>query len=367
MTLSVFPKPSPGNSPLTQAEVNIAQRPTHALIEVSDVGDGPGDFDADLTIKARHLVPLTSTVYNASGEPAVLRYAADFLGSLPGIVRDRIALGTHVADRNGRLLPEDIAQAQRDWREKTLRCVLNYAPRNGKKAEGGNGTDFYLVFVDGVEIYATPAIALQYLKVRDRIDALFRVPTRGHPLFREGEQFRSAVVGKTAHEAPEHLALVWRRGEDRRKLDALIPDLLQDEVAFVDSPYGNRRIITPDLARAQAAIDRSKDDEGAIHVQLGRSIVRVFVAKCLADVPEGEWGLWFNPADIADGSRAGYYEVSRRWEVGRDWRDQGQFPNFYLAKQDRNVGTQVNLLPKGSRRRLSDFIRGRIASFRSAA
>lgn len=365
MPLSAFPSPSTDAFPLSEAEACIAQRPTHALIEVNDVGDGPRDFDADLTIKARHLVPFTSQIYNVGGEPAVLRYAADFLGLLPAMVRDRIELATREAERHGRPLPRDVAAARCDWNERTLRCVLNHAPRNGRKAEGENGTDFYLAFVDGVEVYATPPIALQYLRIRNRIDALFRVPTRGHPLFREGEQFRSSVIGKTAHEVPEHLKLVWRRGEDRAQLDAIIPDLARDEVAFVDSPYGNRRVITSDLARVQESINRERDDEGAVHVQIGRSIVRAFIADCLANVPEGQWGLWFNPADVADGSRAGYYEVSRRYDEGKDWYEKGQFPGFCLARRDRRVGTGVEILPKGSRKCWRDRIRERTARFRA--
>jgi hypothetical protein len=356
------------NSPLSEDEIVIAEKPTHALIEVTDVGDFPMDFDAYLTIMTRHLVNLESQVFSVGSNPQVLKYAADFLVDLPDIARDRIQRAVHQAAQERRDVPADVVEAHRAWEQKTLRVLLNYAPRNQKKSEQRNGEDFYLAIANGVEVYAVPPVVLQYLKLRDRIDALFRIPTKGHPLTTSLEQFRSSLYGKTAHEAREHLELVWRRNGDTADLDKVIDPLEHDEVAFVDQPYNNRRIITPDAARAQERIEASKQVDGTVLVRVGTSRVRAYVADSLSKVPEGQWGLWFNPADVEGaGSGAAYYELSRRWEPGKDWSNRGQFSSYYLARKDRKIGTGAEILPKDSRRHASDITRSKIAGLWRAA
>ncbi|MBI3332424.1 hypothetical protein HYZ99_05745 [Candidatus Peregrinibacteria bacterium] len=362
---------SPSTDPLehlTPDERRIVQKPTHALIEVTDVGDFPGDFDAEQTILARHLRPLRDVVYSIGKmDPRVLKYAADFLTGLPSMIRDRIGHAELQAARSRRSVPEDVATAMRDWEDKTLRVLLNYAPRDQKREERRNGNDFYLAFVDGVEVYAVPAGVLQYLKIRNKIDALFRIPTEGHPLTTSLEQFRSSLYGMTGHEAPEHLELVWRRGNCREVLDHVIPDLEHDEVAFIDQPYHNRRIITPDLSKLLEDIEERQFIDGTVLVRVGQSVIRANVANCLANIPEGEWGLWHNPADIEEGeSAAGYYELSRRWEPGTNWGSRGQFPSHYLSPKDRGIGAEVEILPTSASRRVRDFVRLGIARFRKA-
>lgn len=332
---------------ITDQERAIFERPTHALIEVTDVGDGPTEFDALCSIMVRHLRPLQDQVFSMA-ESGILKYAADFAAGLPAMAQDRIDRAKDEANCYGRSIPADVEQAESAWETKTLRWVDNYAPRNQKRSEHKNGRDFYLGLANEVEIYAVPVVTLQYLRTRGLLDALFRVPTDGHPLMPEGEQFRSSVIGKTAHEAPNHLQLIWRRGMDEKVLDKVLPNLKTPEVAFIDQPYNNRRIITPSLARTIENIDEAKQCDGSVVVQVGKTRLRVYKAVSLADVPEGQWGLWHNPAD-GEEQGAGYIELSRRWDEEKDWTGRGQFPSAYLRRCDRHIGAPFKVLPKDSR------------------
>lgn len=352
-------------NPLNEDERAIAEKPTHALIQVTDVGDGPTEFDALSTIIARHLRPLQDQIFRMS-EPGILRYAADFASQLPAMARDRIDRARNTTQQNRREIPSDVLEAENAWDQKTLRWVNNYNPRNQKRSEHKNGRTYHLAFSNGVEIAAVPAESLQYLRSRDAIDSLFRVPVENHPLVPKGEQFTSSVFGKTAHEAPEHLQLVWRRGMNTYLLDETVPNLKAPEVAFVDQPYNNRRVITPDLSRTLEDLDAAAQIDGSVIVQVGSTRLRAYRATSLADVPEGEWGVWHNPAD-EDAEGVGYIELSRRWEVDMDWKGGGQFPSYYLRAEDRHIGASVNVLPKDSKIDAMSFWQSLLAKLRRKA
>lgn len=335
-------KEPPTTSPLNERERSVAEKPTLSLLEVNDVGDFPSDFDAGETILARHLRLGGNRIYSVN-EPRVLKYAAHFFAGIPSLIRYQIEKAIQQARLARRNIPADVVEATSLLRDRTLRVLLNSAPRNQRVSEGKNGCDFHLgVTNDGVEIYACPKHSLQY--IRSQLAALFRIPSEGHPLTEDGEQFRSSLYAGTAHQAPEHLELLWRRGDHTlADLNPLLPEVRNDEVAFKDVPFKNRRVHAPHIGRTWEQIEKKGSRaDGTVAIRIGSTLIRAHIAKSLAGIPEGQWGAYWNPADTnqsADGG--GFYELNRRFDVGKEWFDEGQNPDEYLNPRDAKLGVPV--------------------------
>jgi hypothetical protein len=215
--------------------------------------------------------------------------------------------------------------------EATSKAVLalgNYAPRDDKNIEGGrNGSDFFLAITDaGTEYVTTPLDFLSGLEARDRIIALYRIPTKGHPAFDgEHEQFRSARVGRSRR-TPAHLVPIFEY-ESRKELvaakaagthpEAIPLDPRTGHIAFVDK-FGNVRVEMQDATRARAlkvgqVATLCIKNEGVVHE------IEIVGAADLKSAPLGQLAVYANSADLAQidadnvaGSKVGYLELIAR-------------------------------------------------------
>jgi hypothetical protein len=177
-----------------------------------------------------------------------------------------------VRDRNDRVKQmegedgDDIhPDARRDIQESkgAVLALANYAPRDDENtADNHNGSDFYLAITDsGLEIYATPLTFLSDLDAQDRITALYRIPTEGHPEFNgDHEQFRSARVTRTRRH-PDHLVPVFeypsvealRAAKKAGDHPVEIPQNNgHGRIAYVDK-FGNVKLHVADQSLATAA------------------------------------------------------------------------------------------------------------------
>jgi hypothetical protein len=331
---------------LRESERVVFQRGTRKLLEVTDVGDGPRDFDAKETILTRHLRLTENQIYSTGDDTRVLRYAADFTTDIPAMAEDVIMRAITAARNEKRNLPKDVLDAIKTLDTTTLRILLNSAPRNQNVAEKKNGRDFYLALTgNGIEVYAVPLDSLQY--IRSKITALFRIPSNGHPLTADGEQFRSSLYGITAHAAPEHLVPLWRKGEDAdEKLNDYLPPIEQEEVAYIDSPFRNRRVFSPDVDRFHEQLEQETQcSDQTVLVEIGNTKVRAYRVKNLAEIPGDEWGIYSNVAD-GNGRQSGYFELNKRLRDGGSIEDPALRSDNDLAHADRSLGVPVRILPR---------------------
>jgi hypothetical protein len=334
------------SSDLTDFEQEVFAKRTRRLLQVTDVGDGPRDFDAHETILARHLQLQDNRIYSTGDNPGVLAYAADFTTDLQKISEDVIRRAALQAKKNGRNLPADVVEALQTLDTSTLRILLNSAPRNQQAAEGRNGRDFHLgLTADGIEVYAVPVSSLRY--IRSKLVSLFRIPTNGHPLTEDGEQFRSSLFGQSAHSAQEHLVPLWRREDDNEEeLDTFLPTVTEEEVAYKDAPFCNRRVFSPNVERFLDQIESNITcSDRTVRVQIGNTPVRAYRVKNLAEIPGGQWGIYANVAD-GNGRASGYVELNKRLPDGGSIEDPSQRSDQDLQPEDRHLGVSVRILPR---------------------
>ena len=224
--------------------------------------------------------------------------------------------------QNDRTLPTsqpDIFRESDDHKQSLL-ALANYAPRDEENtADNHNGSDFFLAVTEsGLEIYTTPLKFLSGLDSRNRITALYRIPTEGHPEFDgDHEQFRSARVVRT-RQHPDHLVPVFQY-DDREALiaakqdgdhpDVIPTDKRSGHIAYVDK-FGNVRGELNDISR----LDDLKIGEPAILKVTNDGEVdeiEVQVAKDLHSAPLGQLAVYGNCSDH-NGVGAGYFELMTR-------------------------------------------------------
>jgi hypothetical protein len=184
--------------------------------------------------------------------------------------------------------------------QKTLVGIVNCAPRRSDHHEQSvNGDEFHVgVTKSGIEIYAQ----LPYfrgLHARGRLVSLHRIPNDAG-VWPSGEQFRSSVVSQA------------RRYQDvleEVSLD-LIPSLtLHGRVAYADK-FGNVRLEMADSKdtaqklQAGTTVSLRVGDKGQLD--------NVHVVTRLTEIPEGELGIYYNPADPLADSEPHYVELVRR-------------------------------------------------------
>ena len=312
---------------LTPEERRALWRPTTALHVFSDVasqwrdGNGiPKDFDADLTTWYRHLNFKGLRTADGIGDDLdVGAYCVELIACLVDGARDEVikAFQNQGIDVNPKTLAvarsrlrqirekihPDIENARKALQSGAVRVIANVAKRSDETQET-NGPDFHLALLDnGVEVYATPLEILEF--VRGRIQALFRIPTRGHPAFRgDREQFRSSIIARSC-EFPEHLVRVGDPTE-------VIPEQKEPlQLAYVDK-FGNLRLRC--TKAAQDYLREKVQGRATCIVKVGDvTLSDVRLVSCLNDLNENKWGLYCNSAELSpedggsDGDRPTHY------------------------------------------------------------
>jgi hypothetical protein len=361
MSLLKIPKPlhsGPHSAyeSLPEPHRSVLQRPTRALQTFTDTSRNGEDFDAELTTLARHLLLDQHRFYGIGGDPAVGAYAADLVTRLEDGIRSDITAAIERANRGHHVPHSNILTARNFLEGSTLRCILNVAPRKTEhRVSGQNGHDFYLGVTDnGIEFYTTPLENLRY--IRDRILALFRIPTHGHPLFDgDYEQFRSSIIARS-NECPEHLELLYTYA-DREELQTAdktgifrspIPKPGADiEKAFTDK-FGNIRLHVRDICRTIAQIEDAKTADHTVGLLVPGSdiILPVHLVRSLKEIPSGEFGLYQNVADGETIEGAGYLELVRRVENPNDPQEFRAHQLLqHLAKSPLKSGTPFEVVP----------------------
>ncbi|MGD9129251.1 MAG: hypothetical protein PVJ09_02075 [Candidatus Woesebacteria bacterium] len=287
------------SSGLTEEESRLLLRETAAIHIFSDVftklldeNGIPVDFDAELTTFYRLLMIEHLCTAHAIGSCQTLgAYAIELVANL-------LDLAQAAASQRGISHP-DLEAAKRTLESKAIRVTANIAERSEETAET-NGPIFYLAILgNGLEVYVTPISLLKY--VADRVIALFEIANEGHPLFDgKTEQFRSSVIARS-HQIPDHLVRVLKPCE-------LIPLQRQNlELAYVDK-FGNLRLresVTGERQGLLVDYDKWKRTcfqpslrrQDAVRIIIAQHEIRVNFARCLNDIPQGEWGLYRNATD----------------------------------------------------------------------
>lgn len=277
------------------------------------------DFDAGLTVAVE-----------SAGFPHLERVP---IGLRPWLTEyGLVLLDDLVRGRGERLaaLPEtgleqlhpDLMREKLEAEGRAVLAVANYAPRDDANTEGGaNGSDFYLAITDsGLEIYATPLSFLRGLEARNRITALYRIPTIGHPEFNgEHEQFRSARVVRSRRH-PDHLVPEFEYADQSALVAAkhagehpqvIGVDARPGHFAFVDK-FGNIKL---ELSDASALGGLVLGGIAILEVSDGGSEheVPLHVADDLRSAPLGKLVVYANCSDHTDGSsQTGFVELIAR-------------------------------------------------------
>lgn len=212
-----------------------------------------GDFDAELSVAFESGMEVDRQIPIGT-RPWLAPYGLVLLDDLVLARQERVGAPGSVKN----LWHPDASTEHGKTRQATL-AVANYAPRDDEHTKGGqNGEDFYLgITTAGLEVYATPPRFLRGLLERGRLQALYRIPTNGHPEFDgEHEQFRSARIVRSRWH-PEHLVPIAQgRGgaidpasEAYIELKSIIgTDTREGHIAYVDK-FGNIKLEERDLRR----------------------------------------------------------------------------------------------------------------------
>ncbi len=316
---------------LTHQEADLLARPTGALISFSDTFTSPNDsirdlpaelletagagtqrdFDSELTHQFRHLRPRDGEygIGDKANNHLLAAYGVELVTQLTDGIQNEIAKGIARAEKIGRPLHPNIVEAQQFINSRAIRVIANAAPRYDEN-KTKNGSHFYLAVLDnGVEIYATPLDALQY--VRDRVTSLFEIPNENHPLFNgKREQFRSSIIARSEEE-PQHLV---------RTDKSQIPDQEHElQLAWADR-YGNTRLRAKDGAQVQRRIKGVKNNQDQVGIEFPGQDIQRSTAKlnnCLDAVKGGELGLYGNVADgETTAGKPSYLELVYKWLNG---------------------------------------------------
>ncbi len=283
-------------------------RPREATVQFSDVfGAIPGmehhdasslyDFDAELTAQVRNAGKFHDAQFSIGYWPELGDYGAVLLEELRRYQKQEL-----LRKRSGGSAgPEhpDVLVLHTSV-ERAVVAVVNCAPRTNVHQELNlNGEEFHVAITSsGLEVYAQ----LPYfrgLQARGWIEEFYRIPNDAGA-WPEGEQFRSSCVTQVRSNT----------GVLVQEDTAVIPSLdLPIRVAYVDK-FGNVRLECADMGKLQELLMPGRAVN--LEVEGGRHSITAHVVKRLTDIPEGEVGLYRNPADDPVASGPGYLEFVRR-------------------------------------------------------
>ena len=316
--------------------LELLLRPVDGRVHFSDVFPATGggeqwwqaaDFDSGLTVQVGSTgrfpdmmqVPIGERPWVTSGG---LVLVDDLVRARANRVASLLRQGVDIAT----LHPDQKAEV--GAASKAVIGLGNYAPRDDENTTGGqNGSDFYLAITDaGTEFVVTPLSSLKGLEARDRLTALYRIPTKGHPAFNgDVEQFRSATIERTRY-TPGHLVPIFeypnraaltaaKRAGDHPQVIPL--DQRKGHISSVDK-FGNVRIEVLDVTEARALragqfLTLLVRNQGEVHE------VEAVAAAGLRSAPLGRLAVYANcadeahiDADASGGSTVGYLELIAR-------------------------------------------------------
>jgi hypothetical protein len=274
------------------------------------------DFDAALTVLFKSTAPVSYQPIPIGIRPWFVSYGLVLLDDLVGSNSDH----SDKLSQAPRLHADERAELELS-RLATV-AVANFAPRDDAHTrDNQNGEDFFLaVTTSGLEIYVTPLSFLSGLAKRNRIRALYRIPTANHPEFNgDDEQFRSAVIARSRRH-PDHLVPVYQYSDTPAlsvaKLtgthEEIIPtDIRSGHIAFVDK-FGNVKLEEPKISRlGNMAVGR---EVGLQIIQDGKRYeLPVYVAKNLHSAPSETLVIYQNCSDrTANGEDVGFVELMTR-------------------------------------------------------
>ncbi len=290
----------------------VLSRPTAGIVHFSDVfAENQVDFDSELTAIVRNLGSFSDLTFPIGHNPKLGDYGVTLLNDLIAeqkrileIIENKTAHKVHC-----------------DFSEKAVLSILNCAPRNNDTTVNGkNGEDFYLAITDNyLEIYAVPVANLQSLETRNKILALYRIPTEklqttdGHH-----EQFRSSIVA-TMRYFPEVLEPVFQYENCEElilaKSQGTHPNIIPEQkklvkFAFADK-FGNVRVSVKDNSRFKEIIkDVNIGDIVKIRIGQSEEFIEAHYVNSLKEISDGELGIYQNVAD-ENNLEAGYWEIVR--------------------------------------------------------
>ncbi len=288
--------------------VDMFTRPREATIQFSDVfGAIPGmehfdasslyDFDAELTAQVRNAGKFHDAQFSIGYWPELGDYGAVLLEELRRYQQHEIQRKDAAASG----VPEhpDTKVLRRSV-DNAVVAVVNCAPRTHIHQEQNlNGDEFHVALTEsGLEVYAQ----LPYfrgLQARGWIKEFYRIPNDSGA-WPEGEQFRSSCVTQVRSNTR---VLV-------EEATSVIPSLdLPIRVAYVDK-FGNVRLECAELGMLQEHL--VPGNTVRLEMESGKRGIVAHVVNRLTDIPEGEVGLYRNPADDPATTGPGYLEFVRR-------------------------------------------------------
>lgn len=284
---------------------------------ISPSGEGEPDADALLTSAFRSLRPQIDTYNHLDRGQDHGPYFAELIEFLVDDTRREVS----EAIASGNTHP-DVLETARLLNEKTVRVVINNAPRT--EDHEANGDDFHVaVTKSGVEFYVSSLSHLRYIP--DRIVSLYRVPNIGNGKFDGArEQFRSSIV-KRVCENPESLTPV---SPDLSPENSQHSDII---VAYHDR-FGNLRLRSKDIEETRRKIAQATKPDGSTISLVVDNLtcdgaapsdfwisLPVKIANSLSTVPPNELGIYENVADrgVSGDRKSGYFELVRRWTSGK--------------------------------------------------
>jgi hypothetical protein len=286
-------------------------RPREATVQFSDVfGDVPAmyssvglsslpDFDAVLTAQVRNTNRWRDLHFPTGAWPALGDYGAVLLDQLRQDQLERAKLlGIKPGETPSSKHPDNL-ELERSL-SATLVGVVNCAPRrDDHHKQNVNGDEFHVgVTHSGIEIYAQLPF-FRGLKARNRLAVLYRIPNDAG-VWPAGEQFRSSIVSQV-RTTPHLLQEVG--------LDS-IPQITQSgRVAYADK-FGNVRLEMAD--GTETAKKLKAGSKVGLEMGSHEHIDGIYVVNRLTDIPEGELGIYHNPADPLTASGPHYVELVRR-------------------------------------------------------
>ena len=270
--------------------------------------EGVDDFDAKLTTQVRNTGRWVDEKFQIGAWPALGDYGVVLLDQLRqhqiDAFREQRAGYAHSSALEEH--PDYTALANSVGKMAVV-GVVNWAPRTAEhQQKKKNGEEFYMgVSAAGVEIFAQMRF-FRGLHARGRLEHLFRIPNDSG-VWPRGEQFRSSIVSQ-ARSRPDVLQKVSLSEVPKLKLNG--------RLAYVDK-FGNVRLEmrnSRDTARAfkgRKEINLVMCAAGYPEKKYGY-IANINIVSHLVEIPEGELGIYFNPADPSVKSGPHYVELVRR-------------------------------------------------------
>ncbi len=297
---------------ISQKYKNLLNRPIGAIVHFSDVfPEREVDIDAELTAITRNLGNLSDKTFPIGKNLKIAEYGVDLLSDL--IVEQKRII-KQIKEKTGIIVENDFAF-------KAVLCIANCAPRNKETTKNNkNGNDFHLAITDsGLEIFAVPLSNLKYLETRDKILALYRIPSEKLVLTDVNhEQFRSSIIA-TSRYFPETFETIFeyenvedlKKAKENKTHPQIIP--AQEklvEFAFADK-FGNVRISIRDNYEFMSGFGNAKFGD-YLQIQIGNSEFKKIVYKrSLKELEENEFGIYENVAD-PDSHNACYWEIVKK-------------------------------------------------------